>query len=63
MISLNNRRLSSLLCASLVALAFSAAAQQPPTSVPDMQFDSTPDLLKMPDNLYLGEVAGVATNS
>lgn len=31
-------------------------------SVPEIPFDSS-DLLKLPDNLYLGEVGGVATNS
>jgi DNA-binding beta-propeller fold protein YncE len=30
---------------------------------PDLAFDSTPNLLKMPADVYLGEVAGVATNS
>src|SRR6267154_251200 len=32
-------------------------------SVPEILFDSTPDLLKLPDNLYLGEASGVAVNS
>jgi DNA-binding beta-propeller fold protein YncE len=32
-------------------------------SVPEIPFDSAADLLKLPDNIYLGEVAGVATNS
>ena len=36
-------------------------AQQPP--VPEMQFRSIPDLLKLPSDLYLGEAAGVAVNS
>jgi DNA-binding beta-propeller fold protein YncE len=31
-------------------------------SLPEIPFDSS-DLLKLPDNLYLGEVAGVAANS
>lgn len=30
---------------------------------PDISFDSTPNLLKLPEHTYLGEVAGVATNS
>jgi hypothetical protein len=29
----------------------------------EIAFDSTPNFLKMPEHLYLGEVAGVATNS
>jgi hypothetical protein len=37
-----------------------AAAQ---ISVPEIRFDSAPDFLKMPPDIYLGEVAGVATNS
>jgi hypothetical protein len=31
--------------------------------VPDMPFDSAVNLLKLPPNVYLGEAAGVATNS
>ncbi len=31
--------------------------------VPEIQFDSTPNFLKLPPNLYLGEGIGVATNS
>jgi len=37
-----------------------ALAQQ---SVPAIPFDSVPDVLKLPPNLYLGEVTGVAVNS
>ena len=33
------------------------------SSAPDIAFDSNADLLKLPDNIHLGEVAGVATNS
>ena len=31
------------------------------TSIPEIAFDSAPDFLKMPADVYLGEVAGVAT--
>jgi DNA-binding beta-propeller fold protein YncE len=31
--------------------------------VPEIAFDSAPNLLKMPERTYLGEAAGVATNS
>src|SRR5205807_3819351 len=31
--------------------------------VPEMSYDSTPNLLKLPPHIYLGEVAGVATTS
>src|SRR5271165_4307744 len=41
-----------------LACALSATAQ-----VPEIAFDSNPDPLKLPNNTYLGEVAGVATNS
>src|SRR5260370_15417864 len=37
-----------------------AAAQ---FAVPEIRFDSAADPLKFPDNIYLGEVAGAATNS
>jgi DNA-binding beta-propeller fold protein YncE len=30
---------------------------------PEIAFDSAPNLLKMPEHLYMGEAAGVATNS
>src|SRR6266700_2285674 len=32
-------------------------------NVPEIAFDSTPNFLKLPPNLYLGEGIGVATNS
>src|SRR5580692_8438223 len=32
-------------------------------SIPEIPYDSTPNLLKMPNDIYLGEVLGVATNS
>src|SRR5258708_35039698 len=32
-------------------------------SVPEIAFDSAPNLLKMPADIYLGEAAGVAQNS
>lgn len=31
--------------------------------VPEIRYDSAPNLLKLPDDLYLGEAVGVATNS
>src|ERR1700674_3722130 len=30
---------------------------------PEIPYDSAPNLLKLPDDLYLGEAVGVATNS
>jgi len=46
-----------LLLFSLVGFAFA----QPP--VPQIKFQSVPDFLKLPPDLYLGEAAGVAVNS
>jgi NHL repeat-containing protein len=45
--------------AMMLLAGFPAAAQ---SSVPEIRFDSS-DLLKLPDNIHLGEVAGVAANS
>ena len=42
-------------------LASAALAQQPP--VPEIPYRSVPDFLKLPPDLYLGEVSGVAVNS
>jgi DNA-binding beta-propeller fold protein YncE len=46
---------------------FLGAAQLSPQllaqSVPEISYDSVPNLLKMPDDIYLGEVLGVSTNS
>jgi hypothetical protein len=44
----------------LVALSWPLIAQD---SVPEISYDSVPDFLKLPSDLYLGEVAGVAVNS
>ena len=43
----------------LVLLSAAAFAQ----SVPEIPFDSTPNLLKLPPDLHLGEASGVAVNS
>ncbi len=51
-----NSRLPAILLL-LVPLSF---AQQP---VPEIQFDSVPDFLHLPDGMNLGEVPGVAVNS
>jgi sugar lactone lactonase YvrE len=44
-----------------VLLAPSAFAQS--TSAPEIPFDSVPNLLKLPPDMYLGEASGVAVNS
>jgi hypothetical protein len=46
------------LSAATLFIAGSLSAQ-----IPEIQFDSAPNLLKLPANIHLGEVAGVATNS
>jgi sugar lactone lactonase YvrE len=43
----------------MVLFSPSAFAQQPP----ELQFDSVPNLLKLPPDMHLGEVTGVAVNS
>ena len=48
--------------AGLFVLLCSPAFSQQQTP-PVIRFDSVPDPLKLPDNLYLGEVSGIAVNS
>jgi DNA-binding beta-propeller fold protein YncE len=48
---------------STVALLVAAAPSFAQLIVPEIPYDSVPDLLKMPDDIYLGEAVGVATNS
>jgi hypothetical protein len=50
------------LVAALLLLSPAALAQTP-APVPEIPFDSVPNPLKLPPNMYLGEVAGVAVNS
>lgn len=50
--------LTALLCFWVVA-----SAQESPSHPPEIPYDSTPNFLTLPPDLYLGEVAGVATNS
>jgi streptogramin lyase len=50
---------------ALLAVVFAAALSgvafaQP---APEIAFDSTPDFFKLPENVYFGEVSGVAVNS
>jgi DNA-binding beta-propeller fold protein YncE len=53
------RSLSILIAFALALTAGALSAQQAPA----ITFDSNPMPLSMPDNIHLGEVAGVATNS
>src|ERR1700756_5732272 len=48
------------LVAAFLAAGSVASAQD---AVPEIPYDSVPNLLKMPADLYLGEVSGVAVNS
>ena len=52
----------TLIFSIAAALAISGGLLSGQT-VPAIQFDSNPSPLTMPDNIHLGEVAGVATNS
>jgi hypothetical protein len=53
-----------LLClATLVAGPAFAQAKARAQNVPEIPYESVPNLLKMPPGLYLGEAMGVATNS
>jgi len=45
----------------LLVIAFIATLSA--QSIPEIPYDSAPNLLKMPPHIYLGEAAGVATNS
>jgi hypothetical protein len=51
---------SSYLILALLSMSAVALAQQP---APEIPYDSVPDFLKLPANVYLGEAAGVAVNS
>src|SRR5215467_12239325 len=54
------RRFMPLLFAATLFAGFPAAAQN---AVPVISFDSIANPLTLPDDIYLGEVGGVATNS
>src|SRR5499433_2325353 len=54
------RRLLRSLLATMLLAAFPAAGQN---AVPDIPFDSVANPLSLPDDIYLGEIGGVATNS
>ena len=50
-------------CALLLLLALTGSVLAQETRVPDIPYRSVPDFLKLPNDLYLGEVAGVSLNS
>lgn len=53
-------RISTAILIAASLTAFALIAQSP---APEISFTSVPDLLKFPDNISLGEAAGVATDS
>jgi hypothetical protein len=55
--------LFSLSLAALTASPALAQAKAKAQNVPEIPYESVPNLLKMPPGLYLGEAMGVATNS
>src|SRR3954468_19221103 len=50
----------SLIAAVLLSAGTFVSAQ---LSIPEIPYDSVPNLLKLPDDIYIGEAVGVATNS
>ncbi len=53
----------TLIFSVAAALAVTGGVLSGQATPPTIQFDSNPSPLTMPDNIHLGEVAGVATNS
>ena len=53
------KRFFVVLLPLMILGAGNVCAQQPP----EIRYTSVPDFLKMPADVYLGEVAGVAVNS
>src|SRR5215212_5295236 len=51
------------LLATAATLALFAARPLGQAAVPEIAFDAVPNLLRMPPDIHLGEVAGVATDS
>src|SRR5262245_50534444 len=54
------RTLKGFVAAGVLAFSGSLVAQ---SGAPDIAFDATADLLKTPDNVFVGEVGGVGQNS
>jgi sugar lactone lactonase YvrE len=52
-----------LLAGLLLAAPLFAQSKAKATNVPEIAYDSVPNFLKFPPNIYLGEGIGVATNS
>src|SRR5207302_11455715 len=62
---LSSASLGGLMRSSLILFFLSVTSFlfAQPSRVPEIQYQSVPDLLKLPPDLYLGEVAGVAVTS
>jgi len=54
-----NRSFHFLAAAAALAVGTSLAAQ----AIPEIAYEANADLLKLPENIHIGEAAGVATNS
>src|SRR3954451_11777846 len=54
------KRLLTVLLSAAALAAFPASAQN---TAPEINYDSAANPLTLPDDVYLGEVGGVATNS
>jgi hypothetical protein len=52
-----------LVAATVAAMAAAVVPLAAQNAAPVMNFDSAPNALTLPDDIYLGEVGGVATNS
>ena len=52
-----------LLARPQIAFAQTAEAPRPMKRVAEIAFESVPDFIKLPDDMYLGECSGVAANS
>jgi hypothetical protein len=48
---------------ALVFALFSASAAAQQQTAPQIPYDSVPNFLKLPPDLYMGEASGVAVNS
>jgi DNA-binding beta-propeller fold protein YncE len=64
---MNSRNATRIVSALVVLGAVTASAQQPPgfapQAAPEIAFESVANPLKLPPNMYFGEVTGVAVNS
>jgi len=57
------KRMTTVTALLAAVLLFAGSALAQSASVPEIPYRSVPDFLKLPPNMYLGEVSGVAVNS